>query len=330
MDSSAIWTYIEKYSPHLTQSYPDILYHYSATPYTLSILNTQQLWASPLNYIRDTSEYQRALKLALQTLEQHFKLLNPRPELIADEAPNVHHKHRYLIGFQILSLLKRYLHAHLNNSLSVCSVSFSSQADSQLEWQNYCPKGGYALGFDSHQIDLLAGSQNFSLLPCYYGDWQELDTIIQGALLGALQSWVGKLELLDQGIAGPELHGQHVQEFIRREAKHVADIILQAAALLKHERYHYEQEWRLITDQVKNQRLEYRSFRGIIMPYKPFQLMNRAQALPVKRIVIASRGKAQLAISGIRGLLEKRGLRLAKASLSSSQHAPIISNDVSL
>lgn len=309
VNSSAIWAYIERFSSHLGLARPDTLYHHARATDALAALQQGELWASALPYWRG-SEAKRSLGVALHLVEQRLKELALPPtwdaalQISLSRSPALR---QTLFEHQLFARIETLLKAHLDSSRLSCALSLASSADNPALWRRHCPAGGYALGFSARPLARLAEEQGFSLFPCYYGDWAEHDEIIQGALLGSSQAWLPKLEVVYAGAdlrnkTGRETAWYEAQTVIRQEAAGVCGVILQVAALLRHEAHEAEGEWRLITGELRPQQADYRETGGVIAPFKRFDLGGEPT---VSRVVVATQGERSLALHGLKGLLSK-------------------------
>lgn len=314
MDSAAIWAYIENFSGSLARALPETLYHYADAQDALLALQRTELWASALPYLRDPTEPKRSLGVALHLVGQRLgelELPQNWDEQTQMSLARTASLRQTLFETQLLKQVQRHLKAHLSTGRLSCVISLSARADSEWQWQRYCPDGGYALGFMGAQLDNLASSQDFSLYPCYYGTWEEHDEIIQGAILGSMQAWVPQVEKVyrdsNMGNARNRERAWHqAQRIITQEAENVSAVVLQVAALLRHDDFEDEAEWRLITDELTPDKVDYREARGMIAPFKRFDLRPGVDsALPLERVIIGTQGERELALHGLQGLLSK-------------------------
>jgi hypothetical protein len=113
-----------------TQSDPEIVYHYTSMDTFLKIVESQQLWATDVAYLNDTSEQEHFFQRALGRLP---KVLSKRPEWQE-------------WNFEVTS-------SHITPDIvsiatSPFLTSFSSDDDSLPQWRAYCPQGnGISIGF---------------------------------------------------------------------------------------------------------------------------------------------------------------------------------------
>ena len=315
MDSAAIWSYIENFSGSLARALPDTLYHYAGASDALLALQRGELWASALPYLRDPTEPKRSLGVALHLVQQRLSELRvPKSwdEQVQIKLASTASLRQTLFEVYLLERVETHLKAHLSTGRLSCALSLSARSDSEWQWQRYCPGGGYALGFTSEHLSTLAAAQDFSLYPCYYGSWEEHDEIIQGAILGSMQAWVPQVDIIYRSAnlgkkRNREAAWKKAQRIISSEAEKVSAVVLQVAALLRNVQHEDEAEWRLITDELSSNEVDYREVRGMIAPFKRFGLTHESYdyALPLERVVVGTRGERELALHGLQGLLNK-------------------------
>jgi len=317
--SEAIWTYIHKFSSHLAKEQSARLHHYSQAHKALAILRSQELWASSLLFMKNNSEAKNALTLSLKMVERLLERSRmPQPLTQTMQLSySVHPKKRYaLYQHLLLSKLKSKLAAYLSAEQHVLIASFSETSDTKSSWLRYGSQSGYALGFSANQLSFLAADQSFSLWPCYYADKQEQGVIVQGALIGGLQAWLGQIQ--DIYHEPDDLHAAYLESLniIETEADRVHLILLQVACLLKNESEQHEQEWRLVSDSVPAEYLHYDEQEESFFPYAPFDY---ADALREVRLNVSNASETALALKGF--LASKQNAQ--RISLALSQHRGI-------
>ncbi len=125
---------------------PDILYHYTTQEGLLGILEKKVIYASSIQHLNDSSEFNYAVKVALRALSA------------VTELPTVVNEH-----------LTTYLNG-CRYGWDVFVSSFSTDGDQLGQWRAYGKDGGYCIGFDGGELDRLAVAQGYELRNCTYND----------------------------------------------------------------------------------------------------------------------------------------------------------------
>ena len=313
VESAAVWAYIDEFSTCLGQPLPKTLYHYTDAAGILGILNTGELWATGVQYARNTVEFKRAVGAALHYVNERLESSQVQPfwddgmkvELCADPI-----KRHMIFEQEILQMVCERLEHHLRADYSSCIVSFVDKHDEKEHWHAYSENGGYALGFFADKLNLLASHSKFHIFPCYYTSWDKQAQIVRGAVLGGLQGWVARINLLYEETPDLLEAWESSGDILKREADEIILIVLQAASLLKHESHQDEGEWRLLSEELTPETLDYREYRGMVMPFKALALTHQELSInriPLNRVLVGTAEKRDLALHAVKGLLKKVG-----------------------
>lgn len=265
----------------------------------------------------DTKESRKALHLSLKLIDKLLERtqmpepLNPTLQL----SYSLHPKKRYaLYQHLILSKLRDRLETYIKAENHILILSFSELSDELAAWQRYAPYGGYSLGFSADHLAVQGSEQSFQLLPCYYANWRDQAVIIQGALLGSLQSWLAQVQELYH--EGADLQQAYMSslKIVDEEAKRVHDILLQVIGLLKHNDFQHEAEWRLISEAVPAEYLHYDERGNKFFPYAPFDFDDSLREVKLRM------PDSSMSALGLRGFLASKQNKNA-ISVSLSKHA---------
>jgi hypothetical protein len=177
--------------------------------------------------------------------------------------------------------------------VNVCVCSFSEEGDLLSQWRGYCSPGpGFALGFKSTTLQLLANRQNFFLAPCVY-DWSTQYQIVQ--------------ELIDETINAFNLQEPgHIEKaswsFVTRLATY--------APVIKHHSFSEEKEWRLISNPIRGDDPKFgcRGGHSMIIPYYTFDLVGSDGQLEIARVIIGPGPHEALNLRAVTWLLMSHGV----------------------
>ena len=317
MSSQSVWAYIHEFSSHLAKEQPARLFHYTPATSALSILRSAELWASSLVFMADTKESLKGLNLSLRLIDKLLERtqipepLSPTAQLSYSQHP----KKRYaLYQHLILTKLRDRLETYLKADNHILILSFSEHPDELSSWKRYAPYGGYSLGFSADHLAIKGAEQSFQLLPCYYADWKDQAVVIQGALLGSLQSWLAQVQELYY--EGADLQKAYLEsiKIVDRETQRVHDILLQVVSLLKHSDFKDEAEWRLVSDSVPAEYLHYDERDNKFFPYAPYDFDDSLREVKLRL------PDSSMSALGLRGFLASKQNKNA-ASVSLSKHA---------
>ena len=141
-------------SPILLQlvrhSCPNVLYHYTNREGLVSILNSWEIWATKIQYLNDTSEFDLALRLARNYL--------------AEKEPGASEEEKESIktGLREIDSIKQ---------INVFVSSFSEKRDSLSQWRGYgSGNASYSIGFRSGMLKGIAKRNDFLLAKCVYDE----------------------------------------------------------------------------------------------------------------------------------------------------------------
>lgn len=240
---------------------PDYLYHYTDAKGLYGIFDKMAIWATNAGYLSDSKE----LSLAFEISESELEKERSKAKTVEEQR-----------------LFAKMLRNLRNNSeLDIRSnyvCSFSEISDSLSQWRAYCSEGGYSLGLPSEFLKKRAELQRFALVPCIY-EKQEQHGIIAEIISLCLYRFRNNKSKL-------------VPEQINRKIDSVSYdftlMVMQIAPIIKHKSFEEEKEWRLITlvDKPTRSHPEYRCGRSMLIPYRPFKLIDKSDILNDLQVVV--------------------------------------------
>jgi hypothetical protein len=239
----------------MTQQDDLYLYHYTTLDAFISIVKTQEIWASNIFYLNDIAEYHWAVDLARKLLDI----------LIGDETDDARR--------QTLGKLRGHLEDVRPGTITkpVFAWHLSEEDDDLSQWRAYGPDGGVAMGFRQAELHALADKQGLGFPPelveCVYEESKQRELI---------------LECIDQAVT------EEPQRWFRsplptQQVNECRAAILEEALVrrpIKHPKFKNEKEWRLVMSTGPGieagpdvePRLGFRGRNGLLIPYWRFYL----------------------------------------------------------
>jgi hypothetical protein len=220
----------QKLNSHLNTTLPSKLYHYTSTEAFRCIVEYKKLWATDAFYMNDNQEILHALTLCQTRCEFKAKETSDRE-------------------LDFLNRLHRELHFQKTNQTHIFTVSFSESRDQLSQWRAYTRNGGYALSFKGSVLSHVAKDQGYLIAKCIYEEEQ-------------------KLELIDEFLSDRTKESVTKQD-IDLLAVIAANDFLVIAAMMKHQGFAEEREWRLISTSSRDDtsHVKYRSVARYLIPY---------------------------------------------------------------
>jgi hypothetical protein len=241
---------IESVSSSLFSSSPtDILYHYTSLDALVSIVPGGKLWASDVHYLNDSSELHHAVQLFVRDV--HTRQQSDPPS--SDVA--------------LLWQLSSWLQGRLASGHLLFVACFTEAGDLLSQWRGYTPHArGVSLGFSSSHLLECANVQGFAFGRCIYQQSEQ-----QRIAHAAMQAVIDSAKAV--GPAPPsEAHpSQSFHPVFTAAEPH----LLMIAALLKHQAFEAEKEWRAVSAYVSdyvNSPVHHRAGRTTLVPYWQFDL----------------------------------------------------------
>lgn len=233
---------------------PAQLYHYTSAEGALGILSSGSIRATMIHYMNDAKEFQYALDLAA--------------ELILD-TPGPSGERHHDICRDFLVAIRR---------MAVYVFSLSEHRNQLSQWRAYAGGGGYAIGIDTSQLQMLCQANNATLVRCVY------DLSSQRALLSPIVA-----EMLEAAKElAPDANWLELYDTFAARFTSVA-------ATIKHPSFYEEDEWRVVSSiGVPQSTVKYRSAGGLIVPYCEWSLRH-GNLYPVAAVVVGPTVSDQLA-----------------------------------
>jgi len=260
------------FSAHSKSECPEILYHYTGQVSLLSIIKTSELWATKVQYMNDATEFNLALSMARQILDDMIGAT-----LIQNPVTAYAQLRDSLTGLE---------------DINIFAVCFCENGDLLSQWRGYAEAAGSSsIGFDSHVLTELASRDGFTLGKCIY-DTSTQRAIVTQAIEHCLQDGQAVRPQTQWGFHGP-----------------LADILFRYCAFFKDPSFAEEKEWRLVSPTIpfRDERICFRAGRSTITPYYKLSIKHSGP-LPIRRVIVGPCPHMDLAISAVTAALMQQGM----------------------
>lgn len=259
-----------------------MLYHYTSFSSLLGMQRTRELWAGSIHYMNDASE----LVYACDVIDD---LLAPQIAFGAQDSP------RSIFAKELVQWISR-LRGDTERNLFIFSLS--EAADLLSQWRSYTPHGkGVCIGIASEALRLIREDAGFRLGRCVYRKPE------QQQLLQELYEmlWASAQQAPFNGAAN--IYEPVYANIFDRYANE----IYQTLALIKHEAFLEEQEWRLISPlNYDLANCEFREGGSMLIPYLPISLA--AAAPPFEAVVLGPTPHRELSKNSLWAFLARHGV----------------------
>lgn len=255
------------------------LFHYTSIDSLLGIVKDKTLWATELKYLNDSQEF------------RYFAELMRGKTLVYDASGNE-------AEIDATNQLRSWIRDWFVDGALVFTTSFTQKGNVLSQWRGYCEHGkGVSLGFDPAAIIGCADQASFKLGRCIY-DWERHDSLATEVVKRLVKAAVEN---------GPDAT-KHVSQCYYNTFDAAATDIIQIAVLTKHPAFVEEEEWRCVSQPVKNYveaPIEYRSGRASLIPFIRFPLPVINDALAIQTAIVGPSPSPELAFNGIARFLGK-------------------------
>ena len=233
----------------INTSAPKTLFHYTSPAGLIGIAKYKTMWATHVQHLNDSKELCHAVEVAKLMIANKLRSFNnstsdKEKKLLLDEMSN-----------------------HVGRTSSdIYVTSFTEERDLLSQWRAYCPpSGGFAIGISSNQLREVAVEQGFFLSPCLY-DYQQKEALVREIFN---HHYVFALKKMNE--VPPHSRSEF---FIRDLAVLFTRELSKYGAILKHESFKEEKEWRLVSYSrgVNHSSVEHRAGSHTIIPYLDFHL----------------------------------------------------------
>jgi hypothetical protein len=258
-----------------------MLYHYTSLDALIQIVPNRCLWATDIHYLNDSSELRHA---SARFLAQVRRLENDSPQ-----------------DKELLGQLAEWLHLRLADGHLLFVVCFTEDGDLLSQWRGYTPHAkGVSIGFSHTHLLECAADQQFLFGRCIYAaeKQDEVAYLAIRAIVSAARS---------RGPA-PQSEAHPTQSYY--PAFYEAEpALLRIAALLKHDAFEAEREWRAVSPVVSdyvNTEMYYRSGKTALVPYQKFRLSTlEVGSIGIDRAILGPTPNVNLGIQALSQFLAR-------------------------
>ena len=260
------------------------LFHYTTAEGLEGIVTSRELWATSTYDLRDKSELDHATDLAQQVLWEHAQFLTSSKE-----------------ARRVL----RYVQENVKQARAgaVYVFSFSLRGNRLSQWREYCPRGGYALGFARGTLSQIATRHHCRLGPCIYDRTQQRTLLTQ-----TVRAFVCRLgTTCDDDVQSPATEPD-------RALTSFAAQLDQLAPFFKHPCFEEEAEWRLVSDHIPQTSplIRRHDRNGVAVAYVPLGVAEDAATLVTLPCVwVGPRQDQTVATNRLHALFQEHRFRAA-------------------
>jgi hypothetical protein len=305
---------------HLNRIPPPILWHYTSLEGFQGIVRQQALWATDIRYLNDVSEFIHASEL--------FKEQISKRQAGASNAESV------FLG-QATDLIEN---VYSLSQTKVFVTSFSTSNDQLSQWRAYGSGAkGVSLGFNLRRLQIAEAKTSASVFaPCIYSNRQKIAMIDSwlDAYLELLHQMLAIRESAAKDIPIPFKDGVLNDDYLSMIGSEITfgliEMILDAGrlcALMKHESFSEEKEWRLVIAESRTRsipspypRLSRVGFATLIpyisIPLRPNELRKRDVKNRITAVKVGPNPDSDRAVDAIREFLETNHLVDVEISVS--------------
>lgn len=261
------------------------LYHYTDQAGFIGIVESKQLWATKIQYLNDNKEFNLAVDIASEVLEEKLDLTSNERE----------------IGV-INDLVRRISKM---GQINICVCSFSEKSDLLSQWRGYANgMSGYSIGFKKNLLEDVASDQKFLLRKCIYDPVQQKKEILK-----VLDKLIKKHKLNENRTpiirSSTDLRS-FFTPFVREVNKELSLIF----PLMKHKSFSEEAEWRLISrGSVKFTDLDFRPGKSNLIPFTRLNLGDLKSRL-LTGLIVGHTPNKELAIASTQEFLKREQIKI--------------------
>lgn len=263
----------------MTNTLPEILYHYTTADGLLGICKENALWATKIHYLNDSSELVEPLNIASKYLET-TKTKNNSQRVKDSEIDEI-----------VQSML---YDLEISAGLNIFVSSFCTKGDLLSQWRAYgSADSAYSIGFQTNKLVEILGKHTFELHRCIYYDSAK---------------YVSEIELFIE-----EYINTNKKDKIKWETFILE--FFKMASTMKHNCFEEEDEYRIISiEPIKytHERVNFRPGKFMLIPYYSLPL---GPTSIIKNITIGPCQHPNLSGDAVQGLAYRCGFYDSKMSL---------------
>lgn len=248
---------------------PPLLWHYTSFKGLNGIVAEGELVASSLAYLNDTREFQYTISALLPLLDSQGV---PLSDLVTG------------LFFRNVPSMVKAVFGHIRGQGTYVTC-FSQEPDDLSQWRSYTPQPpGFAIGFEPHELGLLANTNAFGMESCRYPKNDELLAEIRATLADATAGMEEERKRLPVP-SQPEA----LERFTEKWTTKIVAAMVLLAQRNKHPKFAAEKEVRLIGGAFKPEQqraIQYRLSGSLIVPYIKIPARLPEGPSPIKTILV--------------------------------------------
>ncbi len=255
-----------------TASVPQHLYHYTTPAGLVGIVKNQQLWASNVEFLNDTSEPSHAFHV----IETAFDGVKKTAD-VSDKVKEL------LDSFWNWTTSDRAVHGpHLY------VFCFCEHGDLLSQWRSYGVRGsGCAIGFAAQALQsLLRVEEGQYLIKTEYEEGRQFEEA--QSVLREIIAFVSSVER-KVGPLGSAAYSDHLNLYLNKVRTALHSEVIRLCAKFKSPAFREEREWRILqflpprTDHLD---VKFRATESRIVPYVELEFSADENRLPIDRVVV--------------------------------------------
>lgn len=241
------------------QAEPELLYHYTTLDGLLGIIRDGELWATQIQYLNDTSEFEAGPRTAVNQMIEEFGR--------EGESSNAIEKYSPLVALS-------------GRRVYVASFSATENGDDLSQWRAYGgPHSGFSLGFSPNYLKLICEHLvNLEGSALWAG--KEIKPLIQC-------SYYTKDD--DNDLAEIRRNIGYFAEYLKIDPLPTEFKFAQYSAGLKDKSFRAEEEWRITLirkNDTTSDLIRFRRSGSLIVPYVRIPLRWDGQHIEINRMVV--------------------------------------------
>ncbi|MEM1113510.1 MAG: DUF2971 domain-containing protein [Pseudomonadota bacterium] len=261
----------------------ETLYHYTSFTGLQGIVSSSILRASDIRYMNDSTELRHTLELLGEAISARIQQGCDNPRL--------------------LTQLQEWLSHRVVQGPMLFVASFRANGNLLSQWRGYSIHGkGVSLGFNPEHVADCAERQMYQLGRCIYDEQHQ--RALMSDILGALENAAsGDAPLAVAARESADFHSL----FELAEAE-----LLRIAAILKHPSFEEEQEWRIVSPPIRDDKhapVHFREGKYMLVPYYDFRLaVAGGERMTLEHVFLGPTPNRELSMNSLRLYLEKYGV----------------------
>ena len=257
----------------------DQLHHYTNADGLFGIIDNEELWASKIQFLNDTSEFLHFIDIT----KNEINLKKAEPSVTKDQT-------------SFYEIAEESLDNIIQINAFICS--FSEEPDKLSQWRGY---GGFSIGFNFDKLKSSI-SQNFYLKRCIYDPVEQRKKCVE-----LLDYFENRYNLFKVKLPPVDREGA-----LKATLQQFNENISLMGLFMKHKSFEEEHEWRLIRynssiDSAMG--MKFRPRNNKIIPYCSIDLKNEPD-LMIDNILIGPNGQKNLINHSLDLFLRNKNLKI--------------------